>query len=846
MKTTMVPAHPILSALFLLFHPTLAKTIRCTNTTTLHAALLSVEPGDEIILAPGTYYDEDGISGTASHFPAQVDGLPNARITLRGEDPNNKPLLSGSDAGSRTVLRVFGDYWTVQDLAVTNGQKGIIFDNANYGEIKNCHVYGIGYEAIHIRDGSDNCLVEGCNVHDTGIRNKGFGEAIYVGTDRGSWGRYDPYVWNTTIRNCTLGPYVSAEAFDIKEGTQDTLIEFNTVDATGISDANYADSFVDIKAARTIVRYNTFIRNGAEKLEKGIAIIYRGTDYSAYENVIHDNYYYLDGVSNIKLVDSYSGSKDIWAFNNVREPSSAADQDYARIVNTECCPDFYTPPSDGNGICTAPFGLISTEVTNTSAVLSWSTVGSNTTTYLVQYQEYGAVYPTSFNSSETSVAILDLDPSTVYSWKVSSRCDGDRTSAVATGPAFLTLRDGDDDPPPPPGALQIYTDGLIGFWSDYGWGGTYDFESSDDSKVGAFSIKASYGGYGGINLKNSRGGVDASNLVSVRFWVKGDAAFNGPGNPILQLRVNAQEYDFEISNGVWSIFQIPLFNFGSPSTIEALVLQNRQAGDLVVYVDQIELLAAEETFQPSSSPATPSPTISRAPSQHPVTPEPTSEPTPEPTSEPTPSPSSGPSPGPIITGQPSLSPVKVSTPSPTDPPADCVLVCSTPPPTFPLETLNPTPAPAVTSSGTFTIYDETIASGWSDYSSSGTYDASSTMEAHRGSKSFKANIGGWGQLNLKAASPGVLLSELGSDASATNVYLRFWVKGSGSNIVLRVRVNGKMHDTTVSPSGSWTQVSLPLTLFYSPDNVFQVEIQNRASSSLSLYFDEIELHKNLF
>ena len=45
-----------------------------------------------------------------------------------------------------------------------------------------------------------------------------------VGTDRGSWGRYDPYVWNTTIRNCTLGPYVSAEAFDIKEGTQDTRL----------------------------------------------------------------------------------------------------------------------------------------------------------------------------------------------------------------------------------------------------------------------------------------------------------------------------------------------------------------------------------------------------------------------------------------------------------------------------------------------------------------------------------------------------------------------------------------------------------------------------------------------
>ena len=387
---------------------------------------------------------------------------------------------------------------------------------------------------------------------------------------------------------------------------------------------------------------------------------------------------------------------------------------------------------------------------------------------------------------------------------------------------------------------------MIGFWSDYGWGGTYDFESSDDSKVGAFSIKASYGGYGGINLKNSRGGVDASNLVSVRFWVKGDAAFNGPGNPILQLRVNAQEYDFEIINGVWSIFQFPLSNFGSPSTIEALVLQNRQASDLLVYVDQIELLAAVETeepsSQPSSSPVTPSP-LSRAPSDHPVTPDPSTNPTPSPSSGPSPGPSPEPS---LTTEKPSLSPVKQSTPSPTDAPADCVLVCSTPPPTLPLETPNPTPAPVTTSSGTFTIYGETIASGWSDYSSSGTYDPSSTEEAHSGSKSFKADINGWGQLNLKAASPGVLLSDLGTDADATNVSLRFWVKGSGSNIVLRVRVNGKMHDTTVSPSGSWTQVSLPLTLFYSPDNVFQVEIQNRASSLLSLYFDEIELHKNLF
>lgn len=809
-----------------------AATLRCTNTTSLHAALLSVTPGDEIVLAPGTYYDEDGVAGTASHFPATIDGTSDARITLRGEDPDNPPLLSGSDAGSRTVLRVFADYWTVRDIAVTNGQKGIIFDNANYGRIINCHVYGIGYEAIHIRDGSDHCLVEGCNVHDTGIRNKGFGEAIYVGTDGGSWGRYDPYVWNTTIRNCTLGPNIAAEAFDIKEGTQDTLIELNTVDATGISGSNYADSFVDLKAARVIVRYNTFIRNGAEKLKKGIAIIYRGTEYSAYENVIHDNYFYLDGITNINLVASYSGSRDVYAFNNVREPSSASDEDYAKIVITECCPPWYTPPSDGNGVCTAPYGLMSTEVSNTSAVLNWSTVGSNTTAYILQYREFGTLYDTEVNVTGTSIAVLGLDPSTVYQWKVSSICD-DRSSAPASGSAFLTLDDGDDDPPPPPGAFEIYNDGLIGFWSDYSFAGAFDFESVEDSKVGAMSIKAAYQGYGGINLKHSRGGVDASNLIAVRFWVKGDASSNGPGNPILQLRVNSQEHDFECSNGVWGIYQFPLSLFGSPSTIEALVLQNRQGGDLLVYVDQIELLAAEETDSPtrhpSIVPATSAPTASKSPSDRPVTNGPTPLPTPFPTNAPS--------------KVPTEAPTNKATPSPTGQPTeDCVLVCKTSPPASPPMT----PAPVVTyPASNFVVYDESLASGWDNNSWKGTYDVASSLEAHSGALSLRAAMNGWGGVQLKTDSPGVLLSSLDPGADASNVFLRFWMKGPGSAVKLRVEVNGERHEITTDPQGQWIQVSLVLDLFQSPTYVYQIEIQNKSSSSIVLYFDGIELHKNM-
>ena len=83
-------------------------------------------------------------------------------------------------------------------------------------------------------------------------------------------------------------------------------------------------------------------------------------------------------------------------------------------------------------------------------------MGLNTTTYVVQYKELDVNYSMEINvtNGSTSITLLDLAPSTVYSWKVSSNC-AFRSLASALGAAFLTLDDGDGDPPPPPGAFQV-------------------------------------------------------------------------------------------------------------------------------------------------------------------------------------------------------------------------------------------------------------------------------------------------------------------------------------------------------------------------------------------------------
>lgn len=122
-----------------------SATLYCTTVSDLNTALTAVQAGDEIVLAPGGLFFSDGvaISGTGAYYASYADGTEDEPIMLRSEDPSNPATLSGSNAGSKTGLRIFGAFWTVQDLIVTNAQKGIVFDNAPFGQVINCTVSSV-------------------------------------------------------------------------------------------------------------------------------------------------------------------------------------------------------------------------------------------------------------------------------------------------------------------------------------------------------------------------------------------------------------------------------------------------------------------------------------------------------------------------------------------------------------------------------------------------------------------------------------------------------------------------------------------------------------------------------
>ncbi|MFB9329953.1 right-handed parallel beta-helix repeat-containing protein [Paenibacillus aurantiacus] len=287
--------------------PPAAGAIACSTASCLHSALKNVQPGQRIVLSAGTY---------TGSFSSGVNGTAASPITIESADPNNLAILSGYSAGSGYALQVTGDYWRIKNLKFTNAQKGIMLDNANYTLITGVEVYNIGYEGVHFRDGSSYNTIENSYIHDTGKTGAGYGEGVYVGSADGA--SYNPNTHYNTIRGVVIGPNVTAEHIDIKERTVGTLVENCTFYGEGISGANYADSFIDVKGNEAVIRNNIGYQNNNNVLVDAFQLheIIAGWGIN---NQFNNNTVYLTN-SAVYVVGAYSNS-NATAKGNTRSPA---------------------------------------------------------------------------------------------------------------------------------------------------------------------------------------------------------------------------------------------------------------------------------------------------------------------------------------------------------------------------------------------------------------------------------------------------------------------------------------------------------------------------------------------
>lgn len=232
------------------------KLIRVESSTQLKKALAEARPGDSIVVAPGKY---DG------RFILSKSGTETQPIVVEGTGTTT--ILDAGDTNTGYVFHLQGNHCKIKKMTLQNGLKGFMADNASFNTLAYLTVKNIGEEAIHLRKFSSHNVVRHCNVSDTGLKRPGYGEGIYIGTANSNWAKYtdrepDKCDYNTVIYN-KIGPGITAECIDIKEGTSYGLIAYNEFYADGISGENYADSWLDVKGNSYKIEHNQGYHDGS-------------------------------------------------------------------------------------------------------------------------------------------------------------------------------------------------------------------------------------------------------------------------------------------------------------------------------------------------------------------------------------------------------------------------------------------------------------------------------------------------------------------------------------------------------------------------------------------------------
>lgn len=236
-----------------------ARVVSVASSTQLSTALQYARPGDLILLADGRY---------AGHFNSSVAGLPGQRITLCGT--RNAIIDGGSLSTGGYALTIRASYWVLDGFTVTNTQQGVRLEGSSRSTVRRLAIYNIGQEAFNNRKFSVADTVESNEIYDTGRVTAEYGEGIYVGSYNGVWatltGGLPDRTDSTVVRNNVIGPNVTAEAIDVKEGTTGGLVVGNSFDGRGmVMSQTWVDSWVEIKGNG----YRVLNNNGKYTLRDG-------------------------------------------------------------------------------------------------------------------------------------------------------------------------------------------------------------------------------------------------------------------------------------------------------------------------------------------------------------------------------------------------------------------------------------------------------------------------------------------------------------------------------------------------------------------------------------------------
>lgn len=272
------------------------RAVDVASAYELRTALSQALPGDEIRLAPGAY---------VGNFTIGHGGTATAPVVLCGD---SDAILDGGVTATGYTLHVWNaPYSVVQGFTVEHGQKALMIDNSTNVTVDDLTVQSTGYEGVVFRHGSSYGVVRNSTITDTGLNAPQYGEGVYVGSADNNWVNGVPdRTDGVQVLNNHIGPGVTAEEVDVKEGTTGGVVQGNVFDGSGmVSVTAGAQSWVDVKGNNWLVSGNVgryTIRHG---FTDSLAVTGWGNN-----NVFTANLEYVNAMGyGVKVVTGVKGVK---------------------------------------------------------------------------------------------------------------------------------------------------------------------------------------------------------------------------------------------------------------------------------------------------------------------------------------------------------------------------------------------------------------------------------------------------------------------------------------------------------------------------------------------------------
>jgi hypothetical protein len=225
------------------------RVLHVASVAGLSRALSHARPGDEIQLVQRVYL---------GRFTLSRSGTSARHVVVCG---SRGAVLDGGSERTGYTLHLDGAHWVdLLGFTIRHAQKGVVVDAGQHVTLRSVAVHDVGYAAVDLRRDTTYASIVAGRIYNTGRVYPKYGEGVYVGSARNNWCSQtdcQPDRTNhTTVTGNVIGPGVTAEEVDVKEGTTSGLVADNYFDGRSMV-STVAQSWVDIKGNSWVIRHNT-------------------------------------------------------------------------------------------------------------------------------------------------------------------------------------------------------------------------------------------------------------------------------------------------------------------------------------------------------------------------------------------------------------------------------------------------------------------------------------------------------------------------------------------------------------------------------------------------------------